>query len=820
MDFTHEKLIRRYIDDALGRSEKLISESLDNVAEHLLQRADAALTGRERQRFADLAFGLRRSQRILVRAFVRELEQALDAELVRILGRTAHAAPKKVDIELALVDEEKVEEDIAITKLIHQIEEEAGAEVRDLTSRMSALSGHPDARPEHNPLRPEVFGRSIQRAIRDGGFEPSARVDLLRSMGGALSSALKQTYKLYNDQLEAQNIQPMRVVPPRPAHSGWSGAMGSSGSSGSPGSAGSGISGVQGTLAQDGMAAATAARDASEWLTAEALQRLFRGESLQGLSPDQIPTRPSGFQSSDPGPLPRTGHGALLNDALLANVALRDALNRVAGLGSIASGGGAAHAFMGVSGVGTEPVNVIREFREDLVAATTRPLEKLTIDVVAMMFDHILADRRLHPEAKASLGRLQIPVLRIALQDASLFSDRSHPTRRLINRIAAYSSGFQKADELALREFLETVDQVVETIVNADDADAGLFDLQLQRLERLISTQSERQQRASGDAVAALERAEFRTLLRRNLSQQIDRLLVNVEVDEFVKVFLREQWMAVLVECVVMHGESAPLTQQMKQTGSDLLWSVQPKVDKADRAHLIYLLPRMIRTLQDGLKLIQWDQAAHQQFFSDLMLTHTKVVRASGHSNTVSGDLEELQARWERAFDGSLRKSQDLLGLDVDIAVLEQERLAAQLVDEADLLAEPMLKAPVMGENPAPPVPGMERPEPVLVDEPAAEASGSAIRDVRVWVDELAVGSWLRMRLQGQWAQAQLIWRSPQGLFFMFSSNVGGKAHSMTRRALERLCGDGGVRSLEDRGLIDRAVDEVMERARQRPVPA
>jgi hypothetical protein len=48
-------------------------------------------------------------------------------------------------------------------------------------------------------------------------------------------------------------------------------------------------------------------------------------------------------------------------------------------------------------------------------------------------------------------------------------------------------------------------------------------------------------------------------------------------------------------------------------------------------------------------------------------------------------------------------------------------------------------------------------------------------------------GQWFRMVLHQQWTDAQLTWRSRNGGFFMFSSQLAGRAHSLSRLALEGL---------------------------------
>ena len=83
-------------------------------------------------------------------------------------------------------------------------------------------------------------------------------------------------------------------------------------------------------------------------------------------------------------------------------------------------------------------------------------------------------------------------------------------------------------------------------------------------------------------------------------------------------------------------------------------------------------------------------------------------------------------------------------------------------------------------------------------------------------IASLDIGTWVQLQIQGRSARAQLTWRSPQGLFYMFSSKVGGRAHSMTRRALERMAAQGQILPLEAQGLMDRAMQGVADQLRER----
>src|SRR5690606_40996119 len=64
------------------------------------------------------------------------------------------------------------------------------------------------------------------------------------------------------------------------------------------------------------------------------------------------------------------------------------------------------------------------------------------INLVSMLFEFILDDRTLPDSLKALIGRLQIPLLKVAVLDQSFFSRGSHPARRLLNEIATAPTGW------------------------------------------------------------------------------------------------------------------------------------------------------------------------------------------------------------------------------------------------------------------------------------------------------------------------------------------------------------------------------------------
>ncbi|MFO0121402.1 MAG: hypothetical protein ACK520_02890, partial [Inhella sp.] len=89
---------------------------------------------------------------------------------------------------------------------------------------------------------------------------------------------------------------------------------------------------------------------------------------------------------------------------------------------------------------------------------------------------------------------------------------------------------------------------------------------------------------------------------------------------------------------------------------------------------------------------------------------------------------------------------------------------------------------------------------------PMALDTEEAALAVNRWMDGLRPGTRCKLFLQGQWTTARMAWRSDNGRFFMFTSPLAGGAHSMTRRALERLRAEGLATELAESSAVQRAI--------------
>jgi len=81
----------------------------------------------------------------------------------------------------------------------------------------------------------------------------------------------------------------------------------------------------------------------------------------------------------------------------------------------------------------------------------------------------------------------------------------------------------------------------------------------------------------------------------------------------------------------------------------------------------------------------------------------------------------------------------------------------------------------------------------------------------RVRPERMRVGQWHALFLRGEWTPAQLLWQSSTRMHWVFAGRKPNRPLVLTRSAIDRLAREGLIVVLEDRGLVERAVDALIE---------
>lgn len=137
---------------------------------------------------------------------VQSLAQAMDEDVATSVRSVPIASSEA--LTLSLLEEEVVDEDIALSRLVQTADSAAESSLRDLAARCSSMRGLPSVSPDANPMRPAVVAGAVRRAVADFGLPAVQRVLLLRELGAAIGSQLVPVYARQRDQLVAWGVEP------------------------------------------------------------------------------------------------------------------------------------------------------------------------------------------------------------------------------------------------------------------------------------------------------------------------------------------------------------------------------------------------------------------------------------------------------------------------------------------------------------------------------------------------------------------------------------------------------------------------------------
>ena len=93
-----------------------------------------------------------------------------------------------------------------------------------------------------------------------------------------------------------------------------------------------------------------------------------------------------------------------------------------------------------------------------------------TIMLVKMLFDFTMDDKNLCPEMKVLIARLQIPIIKIALNDPSFFGVKKHPAYQLLNEISSEALYWSPDPDLSVDPLFCKIEKIIEKVIEEFDS--------------------------------------------------------------------------------------------------------------------------------------------------------------------------------------------------------------------------------------------------------------------------------------------------------------------------------------------------------------
>ncbi len=737
-------------DKAAQQLKQALQALFDNADDTLFEMADRAVSNAEQNTFFEAMRDLRLKRKSIERGFLQKVFEVFATLNQYEIGKAPQLDAVSFDT-LALLQSDELEESVALDSMVAKVMSRDGVALGHLSARLNAVVSK-KLDDKSNPLGPAVLCGYFLEACSRLGVEIKVKLIILKLFEKYVLSDLDQLYAEANQQLVAAGVLPeLKSAPLRrkSGHSPTSGSrFGHEGTGALPTEGGSyaneGVQEVFGVL-QELLSQVRGAGLPRREMPADALP----------ISSNDLLRLLSHLQQRAPAP------------AAMDDFDLRQQLEQLLMRASVKSG----------------KARVVGEVDEDV------------INLVSMLFEFILDDRTLPDSLKALIGRLQIPMLKVAVLDKTFFSRGSHPARRLLNEIASAALGWAEHDDTQRDSLYQKIEQVVQRLLNDFVDDPAIFSELL--ADFLAFTGDERRrsellEQRTRDAEEGSAKAE---LARRQVEQALNERLLGKTLPEVVVRLLQEGWSKVLMLTCLKHGVGSPEWLAALATMDDLVWSVAPHEDPEARLRLLELVPGLLKALREGMASAAFDPFSTSEFFSQLESLHVQAFQRFKRPLP-----EAEQPATEQAAVGG--PAEILADLGVGLPLLELPPAdAPELVDVpamVEVIEEIVLLAP--GESRA------QEPEVTLADDDEA----------LLQVDNLRVGSWVEFQEDEEHKLrcklAAVI--KPTGKY-IFVNRTGMKVLEKTRMGLAVEFRRSAIRLLDDALLFDRALESVIGNLRR-----
>lgn len=560
-------------DKAAQQLQQGLQELFDNADDTLFEMAEKARSTVDHHIFFEAMRDLRLKRKNFERVFMEQLFVAF-ANLGQARCSGAHLVPVVSYEEVPGTGADDVEKAVALEAMLGRVHHRDGLALGQLNARVSALLGRRLDDPE-NPLGPARLCEFFLQAGRSLGAEIRVKLVMLKLFEKYVLSDADLLYGEANQLLIATGVLPeLKALPSRRAG---------------------------GRAAREhqhctGQAMADPPLDKSGQQAFSALQKL-----LVAVHGSVAPTLEA---SAEPQPVVSRDLLRLLSHLQQYvpepecedDFDLRNQLEQLLTRVSVKSG----------------KSRVLEEADEDV------------INLVAMLFEFMLDDSSVPDAFKALIARLQIPLLKVAVLDKSLFSCAEHPARRLLNDIASAVIGWSSPHDHTRDNLYLCIEQLVQRLLNEFVEDPTIFSHLLTTFSEFIAQERKRSERLERYTRDVEQEHLHIKVARQRVAHVLNRRLVGETLPQSVLQFVQQAWSQVLLVAVLKHGEHSLQWQTALRTLDELVWSVGLREDTEAGRRLLEQLPGLLKALRSGLADAAFDPFSTREFFLRLQAMHVE----------------------------------------------------------------------------------------------------------------------------------------------------------------------------------------------------
>jgi len=692
----------------------MLANMFDNTDDALFELADKAINSDDQTMYFDSMRKVRIQRQTMESLFARSLQD--NFKIFQRSVTTEQQGGSEESDAFSLMQDDEMEESVAIRGMVSKINTLFGCSLPQLVQRMDFLAAQVSIDDGNNPIGPAKLSESFQYACQELSLNIRAKLMIYKLFEKHVLEELGELYFSANESLVASGVLPK-------------------------------LKAVKKIASKD---KERKSRENTENLESSEKAAADQNEVFSQLR-DLLANRPAQPQGGS-NYLPVADSGPVISQAELVRM-----LSTVQQKNDVVTDGSQA-----VSIDVRQALHTIINSNGSAMPQAVSRVDDDSMNLVSMLFEYILDDHSLPVTMKALLGRLQIPMLKVALLDKSFFSRGAHPARKLLNKLASAALRWNEPADVSRDVLYNKINDIVVSILDDFESNVEIFTHLLDDFSQFVGKEKRRSaliEQRTRDAEEGLGKT---LRARADVGHLINEKAAGRTLPSVVVELLREGWSNYLFLLYVKQGTEDPAWKAAVQVVDELVWSVDRSARLGRPAELLKMIPSLLGRLRKGLSSISFSKRRMRELFEELENEHLECLKG--------------------------QKS----GVEVSV-----EAIAKETTEKPDNVAPIILETPVL--------------EPF-----EEEVSGATDDEFVAMVDSMAVGAWLECHNdKGEKSRCKLAAIIRASGKYIFVNRVGIKVAEHTRSSLIEEAQAGEIHMLDNALLFDRALESVIGHLRE-----
>ena len=401
------------------------------------------------------------------------------------------------------------------------------------------------------------------------------------------------------------------------------------------------------------------------------------------------------------------------------------------------------------------------------------------INLISLLFEFILHNDNISRSVSNLLMRLQLPFMRLAVKDQSLFSNRDHCARQLLNVLAELAVTVNGTED---DQYLK-IQAVVEELTQRFEGSNEQVERQLVLVREYIEQRNADNEKQQVLIEQSAANDEQKANAERLAKQLVDEKIAAIESSLIFHSLLTKVWVEVLKDCYLQQGFESEAWQQGSELLVEIIASTQVGSGADEKKRLLSMLPKLVPNIEAIFQQTNIDALIRSHFLDQLHEIHLRIIKGKAGGDIVDQELEH---------SSSVR-------LLVDDIEDEQRELARQ--------AEQQKQQQAVGSD-FKPDNGKAVVE--LVKQPRMDT-----KQVLAIIDSLRPGTWMEYYVKGEPVRCKVALYAANQQKYIFVEGSGRKLFERIRAELLADIQDRFARVVEGGDLFEVAMSSVVSSIRQ-----